>query len=67
MADKHAPKEVDLKDAFAKEAKDPAMIAYLKSLGTFAFIFSLHLAHFCLRAIVEDPVLWASGILRWVG
>jgi len=38
MADSDPPKmpipaEVDLKEQFAKEANDPAMIAYLKSLG----------------------------------
>jgi len=34
MADKGAaPPEVDLKAQFSKEAKDPAMVAYLKSLG----------------------------------
>jgi len=34
MADKKAPAEVDLQAKFKEEAKDPAMIAYLKSLGT---------------------------------
>lgn len=30
---KKAPAEVDLQAKFKEEAKDPAMIAYLKSLG----------------------------------
>lgn len=33
MADKKAPAEVDLAAKFKEEAKDPAMVAYLKSLG----------------------------------
>lgn len=47
MADKTAPKEVDLKDAFAKEAKDPAMIAYLKSLGP-CLLSALSISNFAI-------------------
>ena len=34
MADKNVPpQEVELKAQFAKEAQDPSMLAYLRSLG----------------------------------